>query len=146
MSKQEDVNKFWMKRHLALFDLSRDPQKIGRQVYDVLVRKGYNIYPINPNAENIDSIFCYKSLDEIQQNLDGAVIITNLKISLEVVKKCHQNNINDLWFRLDTMDEKVKAFLKEKGMDYIYSCVLLHHREVGLPHSWHRFFYRLFQR
>lgn len=48
MSKQEDVNKFWMKRHLALFDLSRDPQKISRQVYDLLVRKGYNITPLIP--------------------------------------------------------------------------------------------------
>ena len=121
MPKQEDVKKFWMKRDLALFGLSRDPKKVSRQVYDLLVRKGYNIYPINPNAESIDSIVSYKSLDEIEQTLDGAVIITNPKISLEVVKKCHQKNINDLWFQLDTMDEKVKAFLKEKGMNYINS-------------------------
>jgi predicted CoA-binding protein len=124
-----------MKKHLAPFGLSRDPKKNSRQVYDLLVRKGYKIYPINPNTEQIDSIKCYKSLDDINQKLDGAVIITSPKISLEVVRQCHQKGIQYLWFHLDTMDDEVKAYLGKNGMNYIYSCALLHHKEAGFPHT-----------
>lgn len=145
MSEKERVNQFWMKKNLALFGLSRNPKSISRQVYDLLVSKGYKIYPINPNSEQIDHIACYKSLDAVNEKLEGAIVITNPKISLEIIKQCHQKNITDFWFQLDTMDEHVKAHLHENGLNYIYSCALLHHKEVGFPHSWHRFFYRLFR-
>jgi predicted CoA-binding protein len=145
MLSKENVNQFWLKKHLALFGLSRDQKKISHQVYDLLVRKGYKIYPINPNVEKIGSIKCYKSLEEIKQKLEGAVIITNPKISLEVAKQCRQKGINDLWFHLETMDDDVKDYLKKNGMNYINSCALLHHKEAGFPHTWHRFFYRLFR-
>jgi len=144
MLSKEKVNNFWMKKNLALFGLSRDPKKISRRVYELLVSKEYQIYPINPNVEQIDSITCYKSLDDIKKKLEGAIVITNPKISIEVVKKCHQKNISELWFQLDTMDDNVTAYLEENEMNYIYSCVLLHHKEAGFPHTWHRFFYRLF--
>jgi predicted CoA-binding protein len=39
MLEKEKVDQFWMKKHLALFGLSRDPNKISRQVYDLLVDK-----------------------------------------------------------------------------------------------------------
>jgi len=145
MLEKEKVNQFWMKKHLALFGLSRDPKKISRQVYNLLVAKGYQVYPINPNADKIDSITCYRSLDQVDKKLDGAVIITNPRISLDVVKQCHQRQILDLWFQLDTMDHHVKAYLEENRMNYIYSCALLHHKEAGFPHTWHRFFFRLFK-
>jgi predicted CoA-binding protein len=145
MLQKEKVDQFWMKKHLALFGLSRNPKSISRQVYDLLVGKGYKIYPVNPNSEQIDTISCYKSLDAVDEKLEGAIIITNPKISLEVIEQCHQKNIHDLWFQLETMDDEVKAYLKEHGMNYIYSCALLHHKEIGFPHSWHRFFYHLFR-
>lgn len=145
MLSKEDVNKFWMKKHLALFGLSRDPKKISRQVYHLLVRKEYKIYPINPNVDQIDSISCYRSLGDIKQRLDGAVVITNPKISIEIAKQCKKKGINDLWFQLDTMDDTVRAYLDENRMNYINSCALLHHKEAGFPHTLHRFFYRLFK-
>jgi len=145
MLEKEKISQFWLKQHLALFGLSRDPKKISRQVYDLLVGKGYKIYPINPHVEQINSIKCYKSLNEIKQGLEGAIIVTNPKISLEVAKQCHHQGIHDFWFQLDTMDDDVKAYLNDKGINYICSCVLLHHKEAGFPHSWHRFFYRLFR-
>jgi predicted CoA-binding protein len=145
MLEKEKVNQFWMKKNLVLFGLSRDPKQISREVYDLLVKKGYKIFPINPKVDQIDSITCYKSLDEVKPDLEGAIVITNPKISLEVAKQCHQRGINDLWFQLETMDDDVKAFLINNGMNYIYSCALLHHKEAGFPHSLHRFFYRLFR-
>jgi predicted CoA-binding protein len=62
-----------------------------------------------------------------------------------VVKQCQQKGINDLWFQLDTMDDNVKAYLEDNGINYFYSYALLHHKEAGFPHTWHRLFYRLFK-
>jgi predicted CoA-binding protein len=135
-----------MKKNLALFGLSRKEKSVSRDVYKLLNDKGYHIYPVNPNAEKIDSISCHKSLDDIKTTLDGAIIITNPKISHTIVRQCQEKGITDLWFQYDTMDDALRSYCQENGINYIYSCVLLHHKESGFPHSWHRFFYRLFKR
>ena len=142
---KEKIKSFWLKKNLALFGLSRNKKSISRQVYDLLIKKGYFIYPINPNANKIDSIVCYKTLNDVKQKLDGAIIITNPKISIAVVKLCQARGINDLWFQLDTIDNELKAYCNNNNINYINSCVLLHHKEAGFPHSLHRFFYRLFK-
>lgn len=125
MTDLEKMMQFWRKRHLALFGFSRNPARVSRQVYDLLISNGYNIYPINPNASEIDSIKCYRSLDEIQQELEGAIIITNPEISLEVVKQCHQRGIKEFWFQLNTMDDAVREYLNRNGLGYFYNCILM---------------------
>ena len=137
---KEKINSFWMKKNLALFGLSRNEKSISRQIYRVLIDKGYRIHPINPNADEIDDITCYQKLEQVNHKLEGAIIITNPKVSINIVKQCYQNGINDLWFQLDTMDDEVKAYCDKNGMNYINSCVLLPHKEAGVPHSWHRVF------
>ncbi len=140
----EKVNQFWMKKHLALFGLSRKEKSVSKEVYDLLINKGYQIYPINPNTDQIGTIKCYRSLDEVKKNIEGAIVITNPKISAEVVKQCRGKGINDFWFQYNTMDDNLKSYCVENGINYINSCALIHHKESGFPHSLHRFFYRLF--
>ncbi|MDZ7334913.1 MAG: CoA-binding protein [candidate division KSB1 bacterium] len=125
MTDLEKMMQFWKKRHLALFGFSRNPARVSRQVYDLLISNGYHIYPINPNANQIDSIKCYRSLDEIHQELEGAIIITNPTISLEVVKQCHQRGIKEFWFQLNTMDDAVREYLNKNGLSYFYNCILM---------------------
>jgi len=123
----ERIRFFWKeKKHVALFGFSRNPKSVSRQVYDLLVKKGYSIYPINPNADKIDSITSYRSLENIKSKIDAAVIITNPKISADIVKQCQVKGINELWFQLDTMDSKLKKYCDDNGINYINSCVLVH--------------------
>lgn len=133
MENKELRRDFWKKENLVLFGLSRDEKSVSRQVYRLLNGKKYNIFPINPKVDKIDSIQTYKNLDEIDVNLDGAIIITNPKISIHVVKELAQKNINDVWFQLDTMDENVRNFLDENDMNYVYHCALQYNRDVGIP-------------
>lgn len=133
MENKELKHTFWKKNNLVLFGLSRDENSISRQVYRLLTSKKYNIYPINPNADSIDGIKCYKNLNEISAMLDGAIIITNPKISIHVVNQLAQKGINDLWFQLDTMDDEVREFINNNSMNYVYYCALQYNREVGFP-------------
>jgi uncharacterized protein len=145
MNEYEKIRHFWQKKNIALFGLSRNSKSVSREIYDLLMKKGYHIYPINPNAKKIDSITIYQSLDDVPVQLQGAIIITNPQISKSVVKQCHSKGIYDLWFQYDTMDEEIKSYCKKNGMNFIYSCTLLHHNEVKFYHRWHQFFYRLFK-
>lgn len=122
-----------MKKNLALFGLSRDENSVSRQIHRLLVNHHYAVYPINPNADTIDSIRCYPHVDAIPVALDGAIVITNPKISLRVVDDLFRKGIKDVWFQPDTMDDAVRELLETNEMNYVYHCALVYHREVGFP-------------
>ena len=121
----KSIQSFWSdKKHVALFGFSRNPASVSRQVYNIMTGKGYQIYPINPHTNHIAGLKCYTNLNEIEQKLDAAIIITNPKITAEIIKQCHQRGLNELWFQFDTMDDEVKNYLAKNSMSYLYACIL----------------------
>ncbi len=143
---QLNINEFWLKKRFVLFGLSRKEKSISREVYELLTGKGYEVYPINPNSDEIHGIRCYRRLEDVPHPAEGAIIITNPAISHQVVRACEQAGIRDLWFQYNTMDDALKTYCDEKGLRWTNTCALLYHKEVGFPHSLHRFFHRLFGR
>jgi len=116
---------FWRnQKNIVLFGLTRRPGTISHQVRDLLVEKGYAVFPVNPHAEVIENIKCYSRLEQISEKPDAAVIITNPRVSGEIVRECAARGIRRLWFQYDTLDAPVEALCQENGMNYIYDCVL----------------------
>lgn len=144
MNKLEQT--FWLKDRIVLFGLSRNQKSVSREIYDLLIRKNYKIYPVNPNSDAITDVRCYKTLAEIPDKLEGAILITNPNLSRSIVRECQARGIKDFWFQYDTIDNDIRSYCAQNGLNYVYSCALLHHKEVGFPHNLHRFFYRLFKR
>jgi hypothetical protein len=61
-------------RRIAVVGLSRFPEKPARRVPSYLAAKGYDIVPINPNAERILGKPAYDSLGEVPGELDMVVV------------------------------------------------------------------------
>lgn len=59
---------------IAVIGLSRFPEKAARRVPSYLAAKGYEIVPINPNAERIFGKHVYATLAEVPGKLDMVVI------------------------------------------------------------------------
>lgn len=63
---------------IAVVGASRNPEKIGYQVVRNLLEAGFpkeKIYPVNPNADEILGLKCYKSITEVPYEIDLAVIV-----------------------------------------------------------------------
>jgi len=52
------IESFLSPKKLAIIGVSRNPKKFGRQVYDTLKEKGFTVYGVNPNAENLIHNLC----------------------------------------------------------------------------------------
>jgi acetyltransferase len=75
--------------------------KVGSIGYDLMYKLkdfGYTgtIYPINPKTDEILGIKAYKSLADIDGDIDLAVIAVPGKIVFNVVEDCHKKGIKDL--------------------------------------------------
>jgi len=75
---------------IAVIGASRQPNTIGWQIVDNLLRYGFQgaVYPVNPRADFIHSIPAYPSVAAVGKPVDLAVITVPKEHVLAVVREC----------------------------------------------------------
>jgi hypothetical protein len=61
-------------QRIAVIGLSRSPDKAARRVPSYLAAKGYDVIPVNPNADRILGKQAYPTLSAVQDPVDLVVI------------------------------------------------------------------------
>jgi acetyltransferase len=86
---------FFKPHGVAVIGASADPHKLGYGVVRNLVDHRYRgpIYPVNPSANEILGLHCYRSVLTAPDPLDLAIIIVPAKIVNEMVDQCGQRAI-----------------------------------------------------
>ncbi|MFY9157583.1 MAG: acetate--CoA ligase family protein [Brevefilum fermentans] len=83
---------------IAVVGASATPGKIGHTVVKNLIDGGYKdgIYPINPTADEILGYKVYKSVLDVPDPIDAAVITIPAKYVMETVKECGEKGVKGL--------------------------------------------------
>src|SRR6478736_10503088 len=84
------LDSFFAPESIALIDASRDHEKIPGRLLSMLRKNEYpgKLYPINPNYEDIDGLKCYKSIADIGQPIDLAIILIPARAVLGALEQC----------------------------------------------------------
>jgi acetyl coenzyme A synthetase (ADP forming)-like protein len=85
-------------RAVAVVGASRDAASIGRRVFQALRANGYGgpIYPINPNATDLDGMPCYGSVREAPAGIDLAIVTVPRHTVLSVADDCAAAGVKGL--------------------------------------------------
>lgn len=81
---------------VAVIGAAREPSKIGHQVVRNLIMGGFpkeKIFPVNPFADEILGLKCYKSIKDIPQDVDLAVIVVPARIVPNVLVECAEKEV-----------------------------------------------------
>jgi len=83
---------------IAIIGASTTPGKIGHSVVKNLIESGYKdgIYPVNPSADEILGLKTYKSVLDIPDAVDSAVITIPAKFVLDAAKECGEKGVKGL--------------------------------------------------
>jgi len=75
------MKRIFLPAGIAIIGASGDPLKLGYSTVKNIIDGGYqgNIYPINPKADEILGLKCYRSVQEIPGKVDVAVIVIPAK-------------------------------------------------------------------
>src|SRR5216683_7082512 len=84
------LDSFFAPKSIALIGASRDHEKIPGRLLSMLRKNDYRgkLYPINPNYGDIDGLTCYKSIAEIGQPIDLAIVIIPARAVLAALEQC----------------------------------------------------------
>src|ERR1700745_3277773 len=84
------LDSFCSPQSIALIGASRDHEKIPGRLLAYLRKNEFpgQIYPVNPNYGDIDGLKCFKSIADIGQPIDLAIIIIPARAVLGALEEC----------------------------------------------------------
>jgi acetyltransferase len=93
-----NLEKFFVPQSIAIIGASRKEGSLGRVFFDNLVKFKYRgqIFPINPQTDEINGIKCYGSVEDLPQIPDMAVILLRKELANEAVEKCGTKGIKNV--------------------------------------------------
>lgn len=89
---------FLSNRRIAVTGVSRTPRNHGSNtVYRRLRDRGYEVYPVNPNADEVEGDPCYHDLKSIPGGVQAVVIGTRPEIAEDTMRECAELGITQVW-------------------------------------------------
>ena len=83
---------------VAVVGASRRRGTVGREILHNIVTGGFSgqVYPVNPRAAALDGLRCLKSVDDLPQHVDMAVLAVPPAAVAEVADRCGQRGVRSL--------------------------------------------------
>ncbi len=90
------MEKLFDPQSIAIIGASRDVNKLGYQILNVLIKNGYKgkIFPVNPEATEILNLQCFKKITDIDEAIDLAIIVVPAAIVPTVLNDCVSKNVS----------------------------------------------------
>jgi len=92
------VAEFLSGKRFAVAGVSRDPKQTANFIFRKLRTSGFQVFPVNPSATEVESERCYPTLASVPGSLDGVVVVTHPRNALDVVRQCGECNVRRVWF------------------------------------------------
>ena len=92
------VAEFLSGKRFAVAGVSRDPSQAANAIFRKLRGSGFEVFPVNPNASEVESERCYPNLASVPGVIDGVVIATHPRNALDIVRQCGERGVRRVWF------------------------------------------------
>jgi uncharacterized protein len=118
-------------RVVAVVGLSPDQHKPSNEVARYLQRKGYRIIPVNPTQDMILGEKAYKSLVDIQEEIDIVDIFRKPDEVIPLVREALQIRPRAIWLQLGVRNDEAKELVEKSGIPFIMDrCVKQEHSRL----------------
>jgi len=95
---KEAASEFLANKRVAITGVSRNPQNHGSNiVYQRLRERGYQVFAVNPNADQVEGDACYHDLKSIPGGVDAVVIGTRPEHAEATMHECAELGITHVW-------------------------------------------------
>jgi len=113
---KQAATEFLAKKRIAVTGVSRTPKDHGGNVvYKRLRDRGYQVFAVNPNAEQVEGDQCYHDLKSIPGGVEAVVIATRPQTAEATMRECAELGITYVWMHRGPGAGSVSADATEYG-------------------------------
>jgi len=124
ISVKDAAGEFLACKRIAVTGVSRTPESHGSNiVYRRLRERGYEVFPINPNADEVEGDRAYPNLASVPGGIDAVVIGTRPAFAEGTMRECAHLGITRVWmhraFGEGSVSETAAEFGRAHGVTVI---------------------------
>lgn len=120
------VKDFLKQKRFAVAGSFRNESKYAYKILKTLIKKGYEVYPVNPHLSDVEGVKCYKKISDIPFNVDVVNVVTPPSVTEAIVRECREKTIKRVWLQPGAESEAAIKFCHDNSIDVIYGlCVML---------------------
>ena len=121
---KEAASEFLAHKRVAVTGVSRKANEHGSNVvYQRLRSRGYEVFAVNPNADEVEGDPCYHDLRSIPGGVDAVVIGTRPEHADETMRECAELGIGHVWMHrgpgAGSVSETAAVYGREHGIAVI---------------------------
>jgi uncharacterized protein len=133
------VAEFLKGKRIAVAGVSRGSSSAANPVYRKLRDCGYEAFPVNPNATQVEGVTCYPNIASIPGHIDGVVVATHPAVSLQIVQQAAERQVGAVWFHRSfgqgSVSEAAVRECAKRGLRCIVGgCPLMYCEPVDFGH------------
>ncbi|HZD79301.1 MAG TPA: CoA-binding protein [Actinomycetota bacterium] len=116
---KDAASAFLEHRRIAVTGVSRNPKGHGSNVvYQRLRAREYEVFAVNPNADEVEGDPCYHDLKSIPGGVQGVVIGTRPELAEDTMRECVDLGITDVWMHRGPGGGSVSEAATEYGRSH----------------------------
>ena len=121
---KEAASEFLSHSRIAVTGVSRTPGSHGSNVvYKRLRERGYEVFAVNPNADEVEGDRAFPDLRSIPGGVDAVVIGTRPELADDTMRECSELGIGHVWMHRGpgggSVSQTAAAYGRERGISVI---------------------------
>lgn len=142
---KEAAQEFLAQKRIAVAGVSRQGDAAANAIFKKLRQTGHQVFPVNPNATEVEGVHCYPNLTAIPGGVDGVVLAAPPSTAVSLVRECGALGIKRVWmhrsFGQGSVDDEAVRLCAELGLSVIPgSCPMMFCEPVDVAHKCLRWF------
>ncbi|MDY7105128.1 MAG: CoA-binding protein [Actinomycetota bacterium] len=115
---------FLANKRIAVTGVSREPKgEASNGIYKRLRDKGYEVFAVNPHADEVEGDPCYHTLADIPGGVDAVVVATRPDVVEDTVRECAELGIRHVWmhrsFGAGSVCDEATVYGRDHGITVI---------------------------
>jgi predicted CoA-binding protein len=146
---KDAATEFLAAKRVAVTGVSRNAQGHGSNVvYQRLRQRGYEVFAVNPNAENVEGDPAYPDLKSIPGGVEAVVIGTKPERADATMRECAELGIHHVWMHRSvgtgSVSKSATEYGRQQGITVIDGgCPLMFDPTADFGHKCMRFIFSM---
>ena len=133
------IDQFVSSKRIAVVGMSRSGKKFGNMASKELKAKGYEIFPVHPEAKEIDGMTCYPDLKSLSGQVDGVWISIPPKNVPPVLDEAAEIGLKNIWLQQGAWSAEVQQTIDRLNLSVVSKkCIMMYAPPVKSIHKFHR--------
>ncbi len=121
-----------MSKTVAIVGASADRAKYGNKSVRAHASKGWDVYPVNPKADEIEGFKCYPNIESIPVVLDRISVYLPPAIGRSFIAEWKDSGAAECFFNPGSADAELLQEAVRQGLPFVDACSIV---DLGLKPS-----------